>query len=64
MYIDQKDANGNIIQKGLFTIQSETKENGNPSEAALINDQEVNNLYNYCENNKFNNINKFTQKAI
>ena len=28
MYIDQKDASGNIIQKGLFTIQSETKNNG------------------------------------
>ena len=31
MYIDQKDASGNIIQKGLFTIQSETKNNGEPS---------------------------------
>ena len=28
MYVDQKDANGNIVQKGLFTIQSETKANG------------------------------------
>jgi len=64
MYIDQKDTNGNIIQKGLFTIQSETKENGNPSDAALIHDQEVNNLYNYFKNNKFNDINNFTKKAI
>jgi hypothetical protein len=64
MYIDQKDANGNIIQKGLFTIQSETKENGNPSDAASIHDQEVNNLYNYFKNNKFNDINNFTKKAI
>ena len=64
MYIDQKDANGNTIQKGLFTIQSETKENGNPSDAALIHDQEVNNLYNYFKNNKFNNIDNFTKKAI
>ena len=64
MYIDQKDANGNTIQKGLFTIQSETKENGNPSDAALIHDQEVNNLYNYFKNNKFKDINNFTKKAI
>ena len=64
MYIDQKDANGNIIQKGLFTIQSETKENGNPSDAALMHDQEVNNLYNYFKNNKFNDLDNFTKKAI
>ena len=47
MYIDQKDANGNTVQKGLFTIQSETKNNGNPSEAASYNDQETNKLYDY-----------------
>jgi hypothetical protein len=38
MYIDQKDANGNIVQKGLFTIQSETKNNGEPTNAAAYND--------------------------
>jgi len=64
MYIDQKDKNGTVVQKGLFTIQSETKENGNPSDAALMHDQEVNNLYNYFKNNKFNDINNFTKKAI
>ena len=64
MYIDQKDDNGNIIQKGLFTIQSETKKNGNPTDAASIHDQEVNNLYNYFKNNKFQGLDNFTKKAI
>ena len=65
MYIDQKDDNGNIIQKGLFTIQSETKKNGNPTDAAAsIHDQEVNSLYNYFKNNKFQGLDNFTKKAI
>lgn len=64
MYIDQKDDNGNIIQKGLFTIQSETKKNGNPTDAASIHDQEVNSLYNYFKNNKFQGLDNFTKKAI
>ena len=64
MYIDQKDANGNTVQKGLFTIQSETRNNGNPSEAASYNDQETNKLYEYFKNNKFDGIDNFTKKAI
>jgi len=64
MYIDQKDDNGNTIQKGLYTIQSETKKNGNPTDAASIHDQEVNNLYNYFKNNKFQGLDNFTKKAI
>tara|TARA_R100000664_G_scaffold1640_1_gene4220 strand:+ start:186 stop:1928 length:1743 start_codon:yes stop_codon:yes gene_type:complete len=64
MYIDQKDKNGIVVQKGLFTIQSETKKNGNPTDAALIHDQEVNSLYNYFKNNKFGKIDNFTIKAI
>ena len=64
MYIDQKDDNGNTIQKGLFTIQSETKKNGNPTDAASIHDQEVNSLYNYFKNNKFQGLDNFTKKAI
>jgi hypothetical protein len=64
MYIDQKDANGNIIQEGLFSIQSTTKKNGNPTDAALYHDNSVNSLYNYFKNNKFNNIDNFTKKAI
>jgi hypothetical protein len=64
MYIDQKDANGNIVQKGLFTIQSETKNNGEPTNAAAYNDQEVNKLYQYFKNNKFDGVDNFTKKAI
>ena len=64
MYTDQKDANGNIIQKGLFTIQSETKNNGNPSEAALYNAQETNKLYEYHKNNKFSDVNNLTKQII
>jgi len=64
MYIDQKDANGNIIQEGLFSIQSTTKKNGNPTDAALYHDNSVNSLYNYFKNNKFNDLDNFTKKAI
>ena len=64
MYIDQKDDNGNVIQKGLFTIQSETKKNGDPSDAAIFHDTQVNSLYNYFKNNKFGKIDNFTIKAI
>ena len=60
MYIDQKDNNGNTIVKGLFTIQSETKKNGNPTDAASIHDQDVNSLYNYFQNNKFETLENFT----
>ena len=64
MYIDQKDANGNIIQEGLFSIQSTTKKNGNPTDAALYHDNSVNSLYNYFKNNKFSDLDNFTKKAI
>jgi hypothetical protein len=39
MYVDQKDLNGNVVQKGLYTIQSETKNNGEPSSAAEYNNK-------------------------
>jgi hypothetical protein len=64
MYIDQKDDSGNIIQEGLFTIQSTAKKNGDPTEAALYHDNSVNGLYNYFKNNKFGKLDKFTIKAI
>jgi len=64
MYIDQKDANGNIIQEGLFSIQSTTKKNGNPTDAALYHDNSVNSLYDYFKNNKFGDLDNFTKKAI
>ena len=64
MYIDQKDVNGNIVQEGLFSIQSTTKKNGNPTDAALYHDNSVNSLYNYFKNNKFDDLDNFTKKAI
>ena len=64
MYIDQKDYSGNIIQKGLFTIQSETKANGEPSSAAEYNDIETNKLYNYFKNSKFDGVDNYTKKII
>lgn len=64
MYIDQKDASGNIIQKGLFTIQSETKNNGEPSSAAEYNNIETNKLFSYFKENKFNGVDNYTKKII
>jgi hypothetical protein len=64
MYIDQLDTNGKVLQKGLFTIQSETRENGEPSSAAKYNDIETNKLYEYFKNNKFDGVDNFTKKAI
>ena len=64
MYIDQKDANGKTVQKGLFTIQSETKNNGEPSSASEYNNIETNKLFNYFKENKFNNVDNYTQKII
>ena len=64
MFIDLKDVNGNIVQEGLFSIQSTTKKNGNPTDAALYHDNSVNSLYNYFKNNKFDDLDNFTKKAI
>ena len=64
MYIDQKDLNGKIVQKGLFTIQSETSANGEPSSAAEYNDIETNKLYNYFKNSKFDGVDSYTKKII
>ena len=64
MYIDQKDNSGKIIQKGLFTIQSETSANGEPTSAAEYNDIETNKLYNYFKNSKFDGVDSYTKKII
>jgi hypothetical protein len=64
MYIDQKDSSGKVIQKGLFTIQSETSGNGEPTIAAEYNDVETNKLYNYFKNNKFDGVDNYTKKII
>lgn len=64
LYVDQKDSQGKIVQKGLMTIQSETKNNANPTDASAIHDQEVNNLLEYAKNTKFSNLDNFTRKAL
>jgi len=64
LYVDQKDSRGNTIQKGLMTIQSETKNNPNPNDASSLHDQQVNNLFNYAKNNKFQTLDNFTKKAL
>lgn len=64
LYVDQKDIRGNTIQKGLMTIQSETKNNPNPNDASSLHDQQVNNLFNYAKNNKFQTLDNFTKKSI
>ena len=64
LYTDQKDQNGNVIQKGLMTIQSETKKNPNPNDASSVHDQQVNGLFEYAKNSKFQNLDNFTKKAL
>jgi len=64
LYIDQKDVNGNVIQKGLFSIQSEAAAKSNPSNAAQGFDEGINTLWGYTQSNKLKNSNKFLRKAI
>ena len=64
LYIDQKDEFGKVVQKGLFTIQSETKKNPNPTDASNIHDQQVNSLFEYTKNKKFESLDNFTKKAL
>lgn len=63
-YEDQLDEQGNVSQKGWLTIQSETKQKPNPTEASQYYDGEVEKLYNYHKNNKLKNLNNFEKKAI
>ena len=63
-YEDQLDEQGNVSQKGWLTIQSETKQKSNPTEASQYYDTEVEKLYNYHKNNKLKNLNNFEKKAI
>ncbi len=63
-YEDQLDEQGNVSQKGWLTIQSETKQKSNPTEASQYYDAEVEKLYNYHKNNKLKNLNNFEKKAI
>ena len=47
LFINQEDGT-----KGLYSIQAETKTNGNPNDAAQIFDNDVNKLWEYAQNKK------------
>ena len=59
LFINQEDGT-----KGLYSIQAETKTNGNPNDAAQIFDNDVNKLWQYAQNNKLQKFDNFTKKAL
>ena len=63
-YEDQKDDQGNVVQRGWLTISSEAKGKSNPTEASEYYDSEVNKLYNYHKLKKHQNLNNFEKKAL
>lgn len=63
-YEDQKDQQGNIVQKGWLTITNEAKSKSTPSEASKYYDEEINKLYNYHKLNKHKDLNNFERKII
>ena len=66
LYADQVDKDGNVVQKGLLTINSELQENPNPSDTAKLFDDGVNSLWNYATTNIIpnQNVDRFTSKAL
>ena len=66
LYADQVDKEGNVVQKGLLTINSELQENPNPSDTAKLFDDGVNSLWNYAQTNVIpnQNVDRFTSKAL
>ena len=63
-YEDQKDDQGNVVQKGWLTISSEAKAKSNPTQASEYYESEVNKLYNYHKVNKHKGLNNFEKKAL
>ena len=59
LFINQEDGT-----KGFYSIQAETKTNGNPNEAAKNFDNNVNKLWQYAQNNKLQKFDNFTKKAL
>ena len=59
LYINQNDGT-----KGLYTLQSETGANGNPTDASIFFDDGVNKLWSYAQNNKVGELDNFTKKAL
>ena len=66
LYADQVDKEGNVVQKGLLTINSEIQESSSPSDAAKLFDEGVNSLWNYAQTNVIpnQNVDRFTSKAL
>ena len=66
LYADQVDKEGNVVQKGLLTINSEIQESSSPSDAAKLFDDGVNSLWNYAQTNVIpnKNVDRFTSKAL
>jgi hypothetical protein len=66
LYADQVDKEGNVVQKGLLTINSELQENPNPSDTSKLFDKDVNSLWNYATSNIIpkQNVDRFTSKAL
>ena len=66
LYADQVDKEGNVVQKGLLTINSEIQESSSPSDAAKRFDDGVNSLWNYATTNVIpnQNVDRFTSKAL
>ena len=66
LYADQVDKEGNVVQKGLLTINSEIQESSSPSDAAKLFDDGVNSLWNYATTNVIpnQNVDRFTSKAL
>lgn len=59
LYVNQEDGT-----KGLYSIQSETSANPNPSEASSLYDNDVEKLWNYARNTKLQGLDNFTKKAL
>lgn len=59
LYVNQEDGT-----KGLYSIQSETSANPNPSEASSFYDNDVEKLWNYTKNTKLQGLDNFTKKAL
>ena len=59
LYVNQPNGT-----KGLYTIQSETGANGNPTDASNSFDEGVNKLWSYAENTTVGELDNFTKKAL
>lgn len=59
LYVNQEDGT-----KGLYSIQSETSANPNPSEASSLYDNDVEKLWSYARNTKLQGLDNFTKKAL